>query len=70
MYGYSSMPWYSLTCKTLVLYHSGPLQYVYVCIQLRCFITEREEGGREGGREGGKEGGSNKLYMQCNQQSQ
>ena len=26
-------------CKTLVLYHSGPLMYVYVCIQMRCFTT-------------------------------
>ena len=41
-------------CKTLVLYHNGPLMYVYVCIQMRCLIP----GGREGGRreEGGNGG--------------
>jgi len=43
-------------CKTLVLYHNGPLMYVYVCIQMRCFINPRE-GGREGRKEGRKEGG-------------
>ena len=39
-------------CKTLVLYHNGPLtyMYVYVCIQMRCLIP----GGRERGREGEK----------------
>ena len=26
--------------KTLVLYHSGPLMYVYVCIQIRYFINQ------------------------------
>ena len=44
---------YSLTCKTLVLYYSGPLMYVYVCIQMRCFITTGREGGEE--REGNNE---------------
>ena len=43
-------------CKTLVLYHNGPLKYVYVCIQMRCLIWEGEGGGgREGGREGGRD---------------
>ena len=44
-------------CKTLVLYHNGPLMYVYVCIQMRCLILGGREGGREneGGREGGRE---------------
>ena len=43
-------------CKTLVLYHNGPLMYVYVCIQMRCLIPGGRERGREGGREGKQSG--------------
>ena len=43
-------------CKTLVLYHNGPLMYVYVCIQMRCLIPGGREAGREAGKQGGREG--------------
>ena len=61
-----SVPHYSLTCAKhqtkSQLYHSGLLMYVYVCLQMRCFISRRErrregKGEKEGsrGRGGGKE---------------
>ena len=52
---------------TRTLYHSGPLMYVHVCIELRCLVTGEMYGGREQyknererikkEREGGKGGG-------------
>ena len=47
-------------CKTLVLYHSGPLIYVYLHKQMRCSINwegvrgERERREGESRVEGGK----------------
>jgi len=49
MYGDSSVPCYSLTCKTLVLYHSGPLMYVYVSMHTNEMFYHRGE--RDGVRD-------------------